>query len=362
MKERTKFICQSWIKTNIIYSVVGIAVGIIICLFMTAAKGELVDARRASFQILFSLMISLGVTNSIFLAQTLFRVHHERWLSFLFIYYSFSIIGMIAGIELSHFIISILFDRPYTFFHIQDVYFSTLIVLIICTINYTYNAQKDRLNSRLKEKELDMMRLKQMKTQAELAALHSKINPHFLYNSLNSIASLIHDNPDKAESMTLKLSRLFRYSINQNQEHLVKVKEEVEIVNTYLDIEKVRFGNRINFTFNVDDSLLECKIPRFLIQPLVENALKHGLSQVAENGKLYIGIHKVDQAIEIIIADSGKPFPEELQTGYGLQSTYDKLDLLFAERYNVQINNEPRKQIKINIPLEYEHELENHNS
>ncbi|EOR92567.1 two-component sensor histidine kinase [Arcticibacter svalbardensis MN12-7] len=215
---------------------------------------------------------------------------------------------------------------------------------------YLYNAQKERLNARIQEKSLDVLKLKQLKTQAELATLQSKINPHFLYNSLNSIASLIHEDPDKAESMTLKLSKLFRYSINNSQEATVQVQEEIEILRTYLDIEKVRFGDRIQFVIEVDESLLKVQIPRFLIQPLVENALKHGLKDMADHALLRISIVKKDGLV-ISVSDNGIPFPENLEIGYGLQSTYDKLGLLYPDHYEVQITNQPIKQISIKIPI-----------
>lgn len=189
-----------------------------------------------------------------------------------------------------------------------------------------------------------------MKTEAELATLQSKINPHFLYNALNAIAGLVHEDPDKAEMMTLKLSKLFRSSINQNQKTMVRIEEEMEIVKTYLEIEKERFGDRISFSIRVDESLKNALVPRFLIQPLVENALKHGLQNTTAAGELNIVIRQLN-GVEISIADNGVPFPEALDIGYGLQSTYDKLDLLFPEKYQIHMLNKPFKHITIQIPL-----------
>jgi two-component system LytT family sensor kinase len=225
-----------------------------------------------------------------------------------------------------------------------------LIVVVVSTIIYFYRAQQATMAARLKEKELDLVKAKQLITQAELQTLQSKINPHFLYNALNSIASLIPQDAVKAEDMTIKLSRLFRYSINSPGENMATVTEEMEIVNTYLEIEKVRFGDRLSFITHIDEALNCVQIPRFLIQPLVENALKHGLNQLANNGELEISISRYGENIAIIIADNGKPFPAELNMGYGLQSTYDKLTLLYDENYQVQILNSPKKQVKILIP------------
>lgn len=351
-KRGIKFIYTSWLKANLYNLMLGVVIGLLLTMLVSALKGHWIGWRSMSFQLLYSVVISICITNVIYIPQKFLRFKKENIWLFLVIYYTSGITGMIIAIELIYLIQAWLFNGEYHFFHWEDVRFSSIIVVICCTIIYAYFAQKRGLNAKIQERDLDLMRLSQMKTQAELATLQSKINPHFLYNSLNAIASLIHEDPDKAEQMTLKLSKLFRYSINQSQEDVVAVKDEMEIVSTYLDIEKVRFEDRINFTINIEDELLHAKIPRFLIQPLVENALKHGLKNVTKDGKLSILIKKTNQIV-IIIADNGIPFPDELEIGYGLQSTYDKLGLLYGNEYEVQLINQPLKQIRIQIPLSY---------
>lgn len=347
---RLKYMCQSWIRTNVNYLWVGLAVGLVLSLLISAFNGAWIGWRGCLFQVLFSTIISLCVTNSIYLAQKLLPLNKQRFWLFIVSYYAASLTGMFLAIELIYLVQAWLFHSPYHFFHLQDMLFSSLVVVIICTIIFAYHTQKERLNARIKEKDMNMLRLSQMKTQAELATLHAKINPHFLYNALNAIAGLIHEDPDKAEVMTLKLSKLFRYNINQDQNHLVPLAEEMEIVSTYLDIEKVRFGDRIKFSILCDEQLKEALFPRFLIQPLIENALKHGLQNTITAGELHVEVRK-NKGIELIIADNGTPFPEDMDIGYGLQSTYDKLNLLFPDQYEINILNKPFKHIKIQIPL-----------
>lgn len=350
---RAKYTQSKWLSMNIANLLGGIGIGILIYLFISVSKGELAQASTFYSNTLFSVMISLGVMNSILAAQSLFKLRYER-LSFVIVYYAACLFGMAVGTESAYLIISLIRGIPYTFFHPHDMLFSSLVVIIVCTISFVYYSQRFALQNQIRKKDLDVMRLNQLKTQAELATLHARINPHFLYNALNSIASLIHHDADKAESMTLKLSKLFRYSINQNSEDMVLIRDEVETGSLYLDIEKIRFGDRISFSIDVDEELMDARIPRFLIQPLVENALKHGLNNMAEKGSLIIKISRQSEFIEISVADNGTPFPAELQTGYGLQSTYDKLSLLYGENYQISITNEPVKQIKILIPLRYE--------
>lgn len=349
-KGRLIFTSQSWLKLNLYYFFLGLLIGLTISLLISAFKGNWISSESFVFSILSSIVITLCIANCVCLVQNVLKFKIDKIWVFVLIYYVTSIIAMLIAIELLYLIRASVFKVEYHFFHPQDAKFSVVIVVIVCTIKYFYDAQKERLNARIQEKSLDVLKLKQLKTQAELATLQSKINPHFLYNSLNSIASLIHEDPDKAESMTLKLSKLFRYSINSSQEATVQVQEEMEILRTYLDIEKVRFGERIKFVIEVDDALLAMRIPRFLIQPLVENALKHGLKDVVDHALLRIAVEKKDGLV-ISVSDNGIPFPENLEMGYGLQSTYDKLGLLYHDQYEVQITNQPIKQISIQIPL-----------
>jgi len=326
-------------------------VGLVIVVFKSAADGAMLPIASALVNIMFSVVITLSIANSFFLFEyLLIREKCQGWLLIL-VYYSCNALGMLIGIEISYALVSLIFNVPFHFLqHYQEYRFCAVIVLVVGTIIYFYHAQKGRLETKLKEKELDMAKLIHLKTQAELQTLQSKINPHFLYNSLNSIASLIHDDADKAEDMTLKLSKLFRYSINTQQENMASVKEEIEIVNTYLDIEKVRFGDRIKFVIQVNPDVSEHQMPRFLIQPLVENALKHGLNNKADDGLLQVLVDKDGNNIVISIADNGVPFPDDMNMGYGLQSTYDKLGLLYGDDYSIQLTNVPHKHIKITIP------------
>lgn len=348
---KNKYFSRSFAKTNLIYGSVGIAIGLVICIFESVINDKIIPFNDIISTLIFSTVITLSITNSIYLFACLWRSEKNSVWRFVLIYYGCNILGMLIGIELSFLIVSLIFHVPFHFLsHFNEYRFCFLIVIVVSTIVYFYRAQQGALNARLKEKELDLVKAKQLVTQAELQTLQSKINPHFLYNALNSIASLIRTDADKAEDMTIKLSRLFRYSINSPQENMSVVSEEMEIVNTYLAIEKVRFGERLRFEIHTDDDVKNSLIPRFLVQPLVENALKHGLNDLARNGELKVAISKEGANVVICVADNGKPFPDELDIGYGLQSTYDKLTLLYGESYQVQISNSPQKQIRILIP------------
>ena len=199
------------------------------------------------------------------------------------------------------------------------------------------------------ETEVKLASMRELKTKAELNALHSKINPHFLYNALNSIAGLSKTDADKTEYMALSLSKLFRYSINKEQTDWSTLADEIEMVKIYLDIEKVRFDDRLEFNVDLPEDLKSTKIPRFMIQPLVENAVKHGVAPLVGKGEISICIQKEDKWLEISVADNGAEFPEELSPGFGLQSIYDKLEIMYHNRFELHFMNSPEKQILIKL-------------
>ncbi|MEA5260731.1 histidine kinase [Arcicella aquatica] len=200
------------------------------------------------------------------------------------------------------------------------------------------------------ENETKLANLRELKAKAELKSLQSQINPHFLYNSLNSIASLAPIDAQKTQKMAHSLSDLFKYSINRKDKKTSTVHDEVEMVKTYLDIEKIRFGDRLQFTVTVDKDLENHEIPLFLIQPLVENAVKHGISRNEGIGKIDLKIAKEQNEITIAVSDNGPDFPEGLLSGHGLQTVFDLLRLTYGDKATLNWTNTPEKMIIITIP------------
>ncbi|WNH08701.1 sensor histidine kinase [Thalassobellus suaedae] len=205
-------------------------------------------------------------------------------------------------------------------------------------------------DSLVKQKEIELRKLKELNTQNELKSLHAHINPHFLYNALNSIASLMHESTSKAEDMILSLSDLFRYSINRKGKKMSTIEDEVEMVENYLKIEKIRFEKRLQFTIDVEKGLLEKEIPMYLLQPLIENAVKHGVSKVEASGVINLEIKQGKNSLHITVSDNGDDFPEDMYSGYGLQSVYDLLRLCYGDKAFLNWTNTPKKSITILIP------------
>jgi len=251
---------------------------------------------------------------------------------------------MICGVPINYFANGGNFNNlPFTL--LFNFYMGGMTGFIYVTMSYVDLERQRKLN----EKELEVSRLQALKTKAELDALHSKINPHFLYNALNSIADLSITDGKKARKMTIALADLFRYSINYSNHNYSTIKDEVAMAEVYLQIEKVRFEDQLNYSISIDETLNYFLVPRFVSQPVVENAVKHGLKATGKMTEIKIEVQKDSDGLVMIIADNGPLFPDELTPGYGVKSIYDKLDLLFPGNYEIHFSNQPRKQVTIHI-------------
>lgn len=228
---------------------------------------------------------------------------------------------------------------------LNSIYLAGTTGLVYAVIKYLAIERKRKFD----EKELELSRLRELKTKAELDALHSKVNPHFLYNALNSIADLSITDGKKARRMTIALADLFRYSINYSNNNYTTIKDEVEMAEVYMQIEKIRFEDQLNYSTIVEDELKHYLIPRFLLQPIVENAVKHGLKATGQMTEIKLEVKKHEMGMEIVIADNGPAFPGEIIPGYGVKSVFDKLDLLFPEQYEIHFASEPHKYVSILI-------------
>ncbi|MFK7981526.1 MAG: sensor histidine kinase [Saprospiraceae bacterium] len=209
--------------------------------------------------------------------------------------------------------------------------------------------EKELIIFREKEKELLISKQKELQSQAELDALQARVNPHFLYNSLNSIAGLAQEDPTKTEEMAIALSHFFKYSTNRQTENWSTIEKEIEILETYLEIEKIRFGERLQFQLTCPEELFDAKIPWFLLQPIVENAIKYGYDQATNSIAIQIEISQNGNQLVFQIYDGGKPFPDDMPAGYGLQSIRKKLALLYPEKHELAFINVPKKQVAITL-------------
>jgi two-component system, LytTR family, sensor kinase len=230
---------------------------------------------------------------------------------------------------------------------IENISFTLFYSSFAAVLYLLYESHTRKKEATMQQKELALAKLKQLKTESDLAALHAKINPHFLYNALNSIAGLAMEDGFKTSKMAVALSKLFRYSLNKETNNWATVQEEIEMVETYLSIEKIRFEDRLHYTIAVGAGCATLKIPKFILQPIVENAILHGFKGAYHKGILTLSFEKEEQYLVIKCIDNGSPFTEDMQLGYGLKSLYEKMDLLLPNAYEISMENTPVKQLVI---------------
>ena len=213
-----------------------------------------------------------------------------------------------------------------------------------------------RFFRQVQEKERQEVQLRALAAEAELKALKAQINPHFLFNTLNTIAELIHADSDRAEATVERLAEMFRYVLNGSERGLVPLEEELAFLDDYLEIERVRFGERLDVARAIAPDALGVLLPSLVLQPLVENAVRHGLGP--EGGiDLDIDIDVRDEQVVIAIGDQGPGMPASHVIGggrgHGLQNVDQRLRKTYGEAYGLQIGpNQPRGTIvTLRIPM-----------
>lgn len=188
---------------------------------------------------------------------------------------------------------------------------------------------------------------KKMADKANLKMLQAQINPHFLFNALNTISSLTRTNPEKARETIVNLSNILRFNL-ENFDNFVTLEKELHQLKSYVNIEKVRFGDKINIEYLIDNNLLNVKIPSLIIQPIVENSIKHGILKQKNGGKITLEIKEYNQNIIISVTDNGVGIDNnialnlysDINKGIGLKNINDRLNILYKEKLNIErLNN-----------------------
>ncbi|ATG73431.1 histidine kinase [Zobellella denitrificans] len=194
-------------------------------------------------------------------------------------------------------------------------------------------------------------RQQQLLTQAELKLVHAQVNPHFLFNALNTIGAIIRLDPDKARALLLHLSHFFRKNLKRSGERTT-LKEELEHVQAYLAIEQARFSDRLRVGFDVPEALLGQQLPTFTLQPIIENAIKHGTSTLLEQGDIRVAARREGEQIRLRITDNaGNYQPAARSDGLGLGLVDKRVKSLYGDQYGVQIECEPEQWTRVTVSL-----------
>jgi two-component system LytT family sensor kinase len=189
--------------------------------------------------------------------------------------------------------------------------------------------------------------------EAQLRSLRAQINPHFLFNCLNSLRHLIVARPDRAEAMVTGLAEILRYSLASDRQDTVTLAEELRVIDEYLEVERVRFEERLRIERDVEHAALTSRIPPMLIQTLVDNAIKHGIAELPAGGVMRMVVHRVDGRVEILVSNTGRLGPPPRETGHGLENAKERLRLIYGDAASLTLREvEGTVQARLVLPAE----------
>ncbi|ACU57874.1 sensor histidine kinase [Chitinophaga pinensis] len=207
---------------------------------------------------------------------------------------------------------------------------------------------------RSRNSQVDKLKLESTVKELELKTIKSQLNPHFIFNALNSIRALVDENPQRARTAITELSNILRSSMQVEKAETVNLENELDIVKDYLALENIRFEERLRVQYDIDPETLELPIPPMMLQTLVENAIKHGISRTVSGGTVIIGSHVRDTHHEITIENTGQiGGAATTGHGFGLQSTRQRLSLLYGNKasFNIYNKNEETVEAIVLMPL-----------
>jgi signal transduction histidine kinase len=228
---------------------------------------------------------------------------------------------------------------------------------------FGYMLENVRLQRRRQEQDLVAQELRLQTSRSELKALRAQINPHFLFNALNAIASLIHTDPTRADAAVEQLAEVFRYTLRRSEHEWAPLDQELAFAQAYLDVEQARFGRRLSFSIDAAPSTTGAQVPSMLLHTLVENAVKHGISQIRGAGRIDVHASIVDASLVLEVSDTGPGLgqrPGDRPTGesFGLRSVRDRLHGHFGDRASLSVTRDADRNVTIArmaMPLVREH-------
>lgn len=312
------------------------------------------------------LILGLTVTNTIGLLGTIFFVAYQKTLGQRirqrFVHVALAIvmiaIVVVGGTEIALLLANGVCDL--SIFHTVDTrHILSLIVNIIFTalIGGTnlvfYIAEKTKAD--IKKKVVEAESLKRLQIESKVAILETRINPHFLFNTLNAMLTMVYDNPQRLENLILNLSAVYRKVLATSESVFVTLEEELRLVREYLEIEKIRLSAKLDFEISAEERIMGYKIPPFIIENVVENAVNHSIFPKNKGGKIFIGVHKVAETVFIHIRENGVGFMRESESeGFGIFNIRQLLKLAYGDKAKFSTSSLPGGGTQVSMELPWE--------
>ena len=260
-----------------------------------------------------------------------------HFLGSLLLCFGWATLGLLLGVVLDRYPAQENLFRGYVSWLLTSLPWSVFMYFTVlgCVYAFTYYREA-------RERETQEARLAAQLSEARLSALRMQLHPHFLFNSLNAITVLVRDRKtQEASDMLELLSRLLRQVLQTEQGEFVTLNQELQFIEQYLNIEQVRFSDRLQVRWSVEDSVRDSLVPAFILQPLVENAVRHGIAKRIENGVIEIAAWAEERWLVLSVIDNGPGYEPTAQAGVGLANTRLRLQTLFGEQADFKILQAP---------------------
>ena len=249
---------------------------------------------------------------------------------------------------------SLIIQEPVTFVEVfrpliaKTFPFNLLIYGVIISVSHAIDYYR-----KYHERTVHALELEKHLAEARLQALLRQLKPHFLFNTLNGIASLMHRDVDAADRMLVRLSELLRLTMNRTGQPLTSVREEIAFIQKYLEIERIRFSDRLETTVHVAPDTLDADVPSLIIQPLVENAIRHGIEPNTRSGFIEVRVEKGVNGVQLTVRDNGVGMPAGgfKREGIGLSNTRARLRELYGERHGFELANHPQGGLVVRLTI-----------
>lgn len=289
-----------------------------------------------------------------------FPVEQPRWKRNLGVHLLFGTLCAILVAGIYHVALYFIFlygERPFVIRHTaRTIIFNSAenygVYFLILLLHHVY-----RYYTRFRQGELRATQLETRLAQAQLQALKMQLHPHFLFNTLHSISSLVHKDPEAADRMISRLGDFLRMTLDNKSAQEVNLRQELEFLRCYLEIERIRFQDRLTTDMEIDPHALDTRVPNLILQPIVENAIRHGIAPRSAPGRIEIEAKQKNGTLRIEVRDNGPGLPRNLSAdnlfrkGLGLANTRARLEQLYGEEYRLELSERPGGGLAVTVEI-----------